>query len=71
MSYTSYANQFKNVALNLTYAYTSPIIYLQLNETWSFTFIENLARTLGSPFEVQFNNEGTVDIKEDWENCEF
>jgi hypothetical protein len=71
MSCTSYANQFKNVALNLTYAQPSSIIYLQINEMGSFTFIENLARTSGSPFEVQFDNEGTVDIKRNWENCEF
>jgi hypothetical protein len=37
----------------------------------SITFIENLARTLGSPFEVQFNNEGTAGFKGDWENFEF
>lgn len=59
------------MALNLTYAYPSSIIHLQLNEMGSFPFIENLARTLGSPFEVQFDNEGTVDIKRGWENCEL
>jgi len=37
----------------------------------SITFIENLARTLGSLFEVQFDNEGTAGIKGDWENSEF
>jgi len=71
MSYTSYPNLFKNVALNLMYAYPSSIIYLQANEMGLFTFIENLARTLASLFEVQFDNEGTVDIKRDWEKCEF
>jgi len=32
MRYASYANQFKNVTKNLTYAYPSSVIYLQLNE---------------------------------------
>ena len=60
-----------NVALNLKYDYPSSIIYLQLNEMGSFTFTENLAQTLGSPFEVQFDNEETLNIKGDWENCDF
>jgi hypothetical protein len=64
-------NRSKNVALNLTYAYPSSIIYLQLNEMGSFTVTENLARTLGSPFEVQFDNKGTVNIQGNWENCEI